>query len=273
MAYTVLEIERDRGVATLWLANPAKRNAMGPAFWSELPLAMAELGDDDTVRAIVIAARGPHFTTGLDLSSMAGTLGADGNGGRSEASKRRRMLEEIERLQASITSVADCPKPVVAAVHGYCLGGGVDLITACDIRIASADAVFSIRETRIAIVADVGTLQRLPGIVGRGIAAELALTGDDIPAPRAQSIGLVNSVHETADATQAAAQALAHRIAANSPLAVQGTKRVLQYCENKSVADGLAFVATWNAAFLASDDLKEAITAFFEKRPPNYTGN
>lgn len=272
MAYTVLEIERDRGVATLWLANPAKRNAMGPAFWSELPLAMAELGGDDGVRAIVIAARGPHFTTGLDLSSMAGTLGAGGEG-RSEASKRRRMLEEIERLQASITSVADCPKPVVAAIHGYCLGGGVDLITACDVRVASADAVFSIRETRIAIVADVGTLQRLPGIVGRGIAAELALTGDDVKADRALTIGLVNSVHGNAEATVAAAQALARRMADNSPLAVQGTKRVLRYCEDKSVADGLAFVAAWNAAFLASNDLKEAITAFFEKRPPSYTGS
>jgi enoyl-CoA hydratase len=272
MAYTVLEIHRDGGVATLWLANPAKRNAMGPAFWSELPRAMAELGADEGVRAVVIAARGPHFTTGLDLSSMTGTLGA-GNDGRSEASKRRRMLEEIERLQASITSVADCPKPVVAAIHGYCLGGGVDLITACDVRVASADAVFSIRETRIAIVADVGTLQRLPGIVGRGIAAELALTGDDVPAERAQSIGLVNSVHPDAAATIAAAETLAKRIAGNSPLAVQGTKRVLRYCENKSVADGLAFVATWNAAFLASDDLKEAMTAFFEKRTPNYTGS
>jgi enoyl-CoA hydratase len=161
----------------------------------------------------------------------------------------------------------------VAPIHGYCLGGGVDLVTACDVRVACADAVFSIRETRIAIVADVGTLQRLPGIVGRGIAAELALTGDDVKADRALTIGLVNSVHENGDATVAAARALARRMADNSPLAVQGTKRVLRYCEDKSVADGLAFVAAWNAAFLASDDLKEAITAFFEKRPPSYTGS
>lgn len=270
MPYTVFEIDRDQGVATLWLANPAKRNAMGPAFWTELPRAMAELGDDDAVRAVVIAGRGPHFTTGLDLSSMTGSLG--GTDGQSEAAKRRRMLAEIERLQGSITAVADCPKPVVAAIHGYCLGGGVDLITACDVRVASADAVFSIRETRIAIVADVGTLQRLPGIVGRGIAAELALTGDDVGAERALKIGLVNSVHADVDATVAAARELAVRIARNSPLVVQGTKRVLRYCEGKSVEDGLAFVATWNAAFLASDDLKEAMTAFFEKRPPQFTG-
>jgi enoyl-CoA hydratase len=182
------------------------------------------------------------------------------------------MLAEIERLQRSITAVADCPKPVVAAIHGCCLGGGVDLITACDVRVAAADAVFSIRETRIAIVADVGTLQRLPGIVGRGIAAELALTGDDLGAERALAIGLVNGVHADAAAAVAAARDLAARIARNSPLVVQGTKRVLRYCEGKSVEDGLAFVATWNAAFVESDDLKEAMTAFFEKRAPRFTG-
>jgi enoyl-CoA hydratase len=272
MVYTVFEIHRDGHVATLWLANPAKRNAMGPAFWDELPRAMAELGADDTVRAIVIAGRGPHFTTGLDLTSMGSTLGSGAGEGTTEAAKRRRMLADIERLQRSITAVADCPKPVIAAVHGYCLGGGVDLVTACDLRLAAANAVFSIRETRIAIVADVGTLQRLPGIVGRGIAAELALSGDDVGAARALAVGLVNSVHADADAVLAAARALAGRIAQNSPLVVQGTKRVLRYCEGKTVQDGLAFVATWNAAFLESDDLKEAMAAFFEKRPPQFAG-
>jgi enoyl-CoA hydratase len=271
MAYSVVEIERDGHVATLWLANPAKRNAMGPGFWEELPRAMHELGADTAVRAVVIAARGPHFTAGLDLTSMGGAI-AGGGEGTSEAARRQRMLAEIERLQCSITAVAECPKPVVAAVHGYCLGGGVDLITACDVRVAAADSVFSIRETRIAIVADVGTLQRLPGIVGRGLAAELALTGDDVGAERALAIGLVNAVHADAGATVTAARDLAARIARNSPLAVQGTKRVLRYCEGKSVEDGLAFVAAWNAAFLPSDDLKEALTAFFEKRPPRFTG-
>jgi enoyl-CoA hydratase len=271
MAYTVLEIERDGHVATLWLANPARRNAMGPAFWDELPQAMAELGSDDGVRAVVLAGRGPHFTTGLDLTAMAGAAAGERSDG-SEAGTRMRRLAHIERLQRSITAVADCPKPVVAAVHGYCLGGGIDLITACDVRLASADAIFSIRETRIAIVADVGTLQRLPGIVGRGLAAELAFTGDDFGAERAHAIGLVNAVHADTAAVVAAARDMAGRMARNSPLAVQGTKRVLRYCEGKSVEDGLAFVATWNAAFLDSEDLKEAMRAFFEKRPASFTG-
>jgi enoyl-CoA hydratase len=272
MAYTFFELEQAEGVATLWLDNPERRNAMGPNFWRELPIAMQALGADDAVRAVVIAARGPHFTAGLDLKSMGGTLTADADGHSTEASRRQALLAEIERLQASITSVADCPKPVIAAVQGYCIGGGIDLITACDVRLCSADAVFSVRETRIAIVADVGTLQRLPGIVGRGIACELALTGDDFGAERAREIGLVNAVHPDANATLKAAQEMAARIARNSPLAVQGTKRVLRYCEGKSVEDGLLFVAAWNAAFLKSDDLEEAMAAFLQKREPKFEG-
>ena len=176
------------------------------------------------------------------------------------------------RLQASVTAVAECPKPVIAAIHGYCIGGGVDLAAACDIRLASADAVFSVRETKVAIVADLGSLQRLPRIIGKGHVAELAYTGKDITAARAREIGLVNDVSADADAVLAAARALAAEIAANSPLAVQGTKAVLAACEDRSVADGLDYVATWNAGFLASDDLVEAMTAFMEKRPPTFTG-
>jgi enoyl-CoA hydratase len=178
----------------------------------------------------------------------------------------------ILRMQRSITAVADCPKPVVAAVHGYCIGGGVDLASACDIRLASADAVFSVRETRVAIVADLGSLQRLPHIIGKGHVAELAFTGKDITATRAKEIGLVNDVLPDADAVLAAARRLAAEIADNSPLAVQGTKAVLTACEDRSVAEGLDYVATWNAGFLGSDDLAEAMTAFMEKRAPQFRG-
>ena len=272
----VFAIELDGHVATLWLDRPEKRNAMGPAFWDDLPVAMAAISGDPAVRAVVIAARGPHFSVGLDLVSMAGIGGppATSDGTKpSVAARARHARSEITRLQASITSVADCPVPVIAAVHGYCIGGGVDLIAACDIRLASADALFSVREAKIAIVADVGSLQRLPGIIGRGHVAELAYTGKDITAARAEAIGLVNSADGDADAVLAAARAMAAEIAANSPLAVQGTKAVLVAGEDRSVAEGLDFVATWNAAFLASDDLTEAMTAFMEKRPATFTGN
>ncbi len=266
MAYEFFDIERQGHVATLWLNRPEKRNAMGPAFWNELPTAMAELEGDRDVRAVVIAARGPAFTTGLDLKGMAGTIFD------SESKGRFALLDEIARLQGSITAIADCTKPTIAAVHGWCLGGGIDLITACDVRYAARDAIFSIRETKIAIVADVGTLQRLPAIIGKGHVAELAYSGEDIDAERAEQINLVNRVFPDFDTTLARARDLAERIAENSPLAVQGTKRVLEYCEGKSVEDGLRYVATWNAAFLKSDDLKEAMSAFMEKRKPKFTG-
>jgi enoyl-CoA hydratase len=266
MSYEFFEIERHDQTATLWLNRPEKRNALGPAFWNELPRVIDELENDATVRAVVIAGRGKDFTVGLDLKAMGGTLFG------SEPRGRFALLDEIDRLQRSITAVAHCTKPVIAAVHGYCLGGGIDLITACDVRYASRDAIFSIRETKIAIVADVGTLQRLPAIIGKGHVAELAFTGDDIDAKRAEAIHLVNRVFADGETTVAAARDLAERIAGNSPLAVQGTKRVLDYCEGKSVEDGLRYVATWNAAFLGSDDLREAMAAFAEKRKPKFTG-
>jgi enoyl-CoA hydratase len=269
----VLAIETDGQVATLWLDRPEKRNAMGPAFWSDLPEAMAAIGSDPEVRVVVVAARGPHFSVGLDLVAMSGLTGSSGAGApASMAARARSARHEILRLQASINAVADCPLPVIAAIHGYCIGGGVDLVAACDIRLASADALFSVREAKVAIVADLGSLQRLPHIIGKGHVAELAYTGKDISAERAESIGLVNHVSADAGAVLDDATTLAAEIAGNSPLAVQGTKAVLMASEGRPVGDGLDFVATWNAGFLASDDLAEAMTAFMEKRPGNFTG-
>jgi enoyl-CoA hydratase len=172
-------------------------------------------------------------------------------------------------MQHTITSVADCPKPVIAAVHGYCLGAGVDLITACDIRLASPDATFSVRETKLGMVADVGTMQRLPKVIAPGHVAELAFTGKDITADRAKEIGLINDVYT--DVYRAALN-LAGEIAYNSPLAVQGAKAVLRAAENRSIAQALDYMAVWNAAFLPSNDLQEAMRAHIEKRPPDFKG-
>jgi enoyl-CoA hydratase len=276
----VLTVERDGHVAVLWLDNAARRNAMGPPFWRDLPEVVQALGDDADVRAVIVAARGPHFSTGLDLASFGELLGdgggGDGGGGDgaapSPAVQRHRTHRQIRAMQAAITAVADCPVPTIAAIHGACLGGGIDLITACDIRLASADAVFSVRETRIAIVADLGTLQRLPGIVGRGQAAELVYTGRDTSADEARALGLVNAVHPDVDALHAAARALAHEISANPPLAVRGSKAVMTAPDRPGVAEGLERVALWNSAFLPSHDLHEALAAFMEKRPPEFTG-
>jgi enoyl-CoA hydratase len=270
----VLSIERSGAVATVWLDRPEARNAMGEDLWRDLPRAMQVVGDDPEVRVVVVAARGPHFSVGLDLKALGGVLSEGfGEGEKPSAAVRARGgRREVLRLQASITAVAQCPKPVIAAVHGYCIGGGVDLIAACDIRLASADAIFSVREAKVAIVADLGSLQRLPSIIGAGHLAELAFTGKDITADRAKEIGLVNQVASDAEGVHKAAYELATEIAANSPVAVQGTKAILAANEGRTVAEGLDYVATWNAGMLHSDDLVEAMAAFMERRPPTFTG-
>jgi enoyl-CoA hydratase len=283
----VLTIEMQETVATVWLDRPEARNAMGQDLWRDLPRAMEVVSNDPEVRVVVVAAKGPHFSVGLDLKAMGGLLsgsgsGSSGGGGDgggehqstppSVATRARGTRAEVLRLQDSITSVARCPKPTIAAVHGYCIGGGVDLISACDIRLASADAVFSVREAKMAIVADLGSLQRLPSILSAGHVAELAFTAKDISAARAKEIGLLNDVAADADGVLKAAYELAAEIAANSPLAVQGTKAVLAANEGKTVAQGLDYVATWNAGMLPSDDLTEAVVAFMEKRSPKFTG-
>jgi enoyl-CoA hydratase len=263
--------ETKDNVAQVTLIGPGKGNTMGPDFWRELPLIFAELDNDPEVRAIVLAADGKNFSYGLDLQSMGGSF-ATLQGNDNLAGPRTTFHGEIKRLQASITAVAACRKPVIAAVQGWCIGGGVDLISAVDIRYASADAKFSVREAKIAIVADVGSLQRLPAIIGDGHVRELAYTGKDIDAARAEKIGLVNEVFPDAEATLDAAHATAREIAANPPLVVQGVKDVLGRERAGVVADGLNYVAAWNAAFLPSNDLTEAITAVFEKRPPEFKG-
>lgn len=266
----VLTIEYDGHVATLWLDRPDKRNAMNLPFWEDIPKAMEALSNDPNVRAVVIAARGQAFTVGIDLTLLAQVAGQRQG---SDASQKLARYEEVKRFQWTMTSIAECPKPVIAAVHGYCLGAGIDLITACDIRLATDDATFSIRETRMAMVADVGTVQRLPRLIAAGHVAELLFTGKDIGADRAKKIGLVNELYPDHESVVAAAQDMAAEIAANSPLAVQGAKKILAAEADMTLEDALDHIALYNAAFIESHDIVEATTAFFEKRPPNFTGD
>jgi len=269
----VITLDVEGPVATLWLDRPEARNALGSAFWRDLPLAASALADESDLRVLIIAAKGPHFTVGLDLKEFGGGFLSEDERS-STASANARSYEAIRRMQRAVTSIADLPIPVIAAVHGYCIGGGVDLISACDVRLASSDAVFSVREAKVAIVADLGTLQRLPRIVSAGHVAELAFTGKDVDASRALAIGLVNSLHGASnDEVVLAARELASEIAANSPIAVRGTKAVLAANDGRSVAEGLDFVARWNTMYLHSNDLKEAMTAFVERRPPVFNGD
>jgi len=269
--YESVLIDTKDNVAQVTLIGPGKGNAMGPAFWSELPELFAELDADPNIRAIVLTGSGRNFSYGLDLPAMGGFLApvlADG----AMAGPRSDFHAEVLRLQNTISAVADCRTPTVAAIHGWCIGGGVDLISAVDIRYASADAKFSVREVKLAIVADVGSLARLPLILSDGHLRELALTGKDIDAARAEKIGLVNDVFADADATLQAAHATAAEIADNPPLTVRGVKDVLDQQRISQVSASLRYVAAWNAAFLPSKDLSEGISATFAKRPPKFTG-
>jgi enoyl-CoA hydratase len=269
--YESVTVEIKDHVAQVTLIGPGKGNAMGPAFWSEMPDVFATLDADRDVRAIVITGSGKNFSYGLDLPAMGGTfapLMAEG----ALARPRTDFHTELRRMQGAITAIADCRTPTIASIHGWCIGGGVDLISAVDIRYASADAKFSVREVKLAIVADVGSLARLPLILNDGHLRELALTGKDIDAARAEKIGLVNDVYDDADASLAAAQATAADIATNPPLAVYGVKDVLDQQRIAAVSESLRYVAAWNSAFLPSKDLTEGISATFAKRPPQFTG-
>jgi len=269
----VLSIEKQGQVGIVWLDREPKYNALSTELWSAIPHALDALCEDTEIGAIILAGRGKHFCAGIDL--VEDGLSAHKNAkARSKAEANIRQLGNTQKFQAAITSLADCALPVIAVVQGFCLGAGVDLITACDIRIASACSVFSVRETRLGLVADVGTLQRLPKILNAGHVAELAYTGKDIDALRAEKIGLVNDVYETAEATMVAGMALANQIAANSPMAVRGTKYVLQQSENLTTDQSLLLNGMYTMiSSLQSNDLQEGIQAFAERRPPKFTGS
>jgi enoyl-CoA hydratase len=267
-----LKVDVSGHVAEVTLLGPGKGNAMGPDFWRELPIVFRDLDADPEVRAVILTGSGAHFSYGLDLPAMMPSWASLLGEGGGTAGPRAQFLDEVRRLQDSVTSVAACRKPVVAAIAGWCVGGGVDVVAACDIRLASADARFSVREVKVAIVADLGSLQRLAGIIGEGHLRELALTGKDITAERAARINLVNDVYPDQGSLLDAARELAAELAANPPLVVQGVKDVLNVEREATVAAGLRYVAAWNSAFLPSKDLGEAVRAFLERRTPEFTG-
>jgi enoyl-CoA hydratase len=271
-ASDVVSIEKNAGVGTLWLDRPEKYNAMNESFWLAIPEALKALESDKEINAIIVAGRGKHFCVGLDLVD-SGMVSDQRIAGESEAVANIKQLQGTTRFQEAISSLAKCPVPVIAVIHGHCLGAGIDMITSCDVRIASACSNFSVRETRIGLVADVGTLQRLPSILNAGHVAELAYSAKDINAARAEKIGLVNDVYESQEAAYEAGMALANEIAANPPMAVRGTKFMLQQSETLTTEQSLLMNGMFTLmTSLRSNDLQESMKAFAEKRPPKYTG-
>ncbi len=264
-------VEKRPPLAFVFLNRPEKKNAMGPAAWLEPLEIFAGLDNDPEIRVVIIAGKGNCFSAGIDLQGMVPHLAELMDKNQTGATKWR-FLPKIKQLQDGISAIEKCRKPVIAAIHGYCLGAGLDMATACDIRICSEDAQFSLKEAAVGFVADVGVLQRIPLIVGQGNARELAFTAKTIGAARAKEILLVNEVCRDYQSLMVRAEELATEIANNSPLAVQASKDVLNYCVGKSIDDGLKYVASISANIIPSKDLLEAITAFAEKRSPKFTG-
>ncbi|XP_019701633.2 delta(3,5)-Delta(2,4)-dienoyl-CoA isomerase, peroxisomal [Elaeis guineensis] len=268
---TLEVVQKDRSVPVyhIYLNRPAQRNALTLPFFSELPRALAALDRLPSARALVISGHGPHFCAGIDLSSLASITAAPSSD--DPAAVRELLRRRILALQDAISAVERCRKPVVAEIHGACVGGGVDLAAACDIRCCSEDAFFSVKEVDLALAADLGTLQRLPAIVGYGNAADLALTGRRVSASEAKAMGLVSRVFPSRQALEEGVAALAGGLAEKSSLAVMGTKAVLLRSRDLTMDQGLDYVATWNAAMLMSRDLEEAVSARLQKRKPVFS--
>lgn len=259
---TFFRIERDGAVARIVMDKPDKANSMSPDFWSDLPRIIATLGRDETVRCAVISGEGRHFSGGMDLAAFAGIASLfQTEPGRAAYAMRELILS----LQDAFTAIERARFPVVAAIHGACIGGAIDLITACDIRIASADAYFAVEEINIGMAADVGTLQRLPKLIAPSVAAELCYSGRRFDADEAKAIGLVSAVHADHRELADAARGLARSIAERSPLAIAGIKRNLAYSRDHTVADGLDYIATWNGGMLRAADLMTAVQAKMAK--------
>ncbi len=269
--YTFYLVEKQAPIALVFLNHPEKKNAMGPAAWLEPIQIFADLDADPEIRVVIVAGKGTCFSAGIDLQGMVPYLPELMDKNQTGATKWR-FLPKIKQLQDGISAIEKCRKPVIAAIHGHCLGAGLDMATACDIRICSEDAQFSLKEAAVGFVADVGVLQRLPLIVGQGHAREMAFTAKTISAVKAKEILLVSEVCPDYRSLMDSALKLANEIADNSPLAVQASKDVLNYGVGKSVDDGLKYVASISANIIPSKDLLEAVSAFAEKRKPKFTG-
>ncbi|MEM7069456.1 MAG: crotonase/enoyl-CoA hydratase family protein [Pseudomonadota bacterium] len=254
-------------IAHVVMANGEKANAMTQDFWVDLPRLAKELEANPDIRAIVISAEGKHFTAGMDLAAFQPILALS----QGEPARGAFALRElIMKLQDTFNVLEQVRVPVISAIHGACLGGGIDFITACDIRLASKDAYFGIEEIHIGMTADVGTLQRLPKLIAPGIVRELAYTGRRFSADEAHGWGLVNSVHEDHAAVVNAALELAQEIAAKSPLAISGIKHSLNYARDHTVADGLEQIATWNGGMLRPEDLQMSLEAKMKKKQAEF---
>ena len=269
MSHECFDVSVSDKVAHLRLSRGEAYNTMIPSFWRELPEIVDEISDAGSARAIVLSSTGRHFCAGMDLSVFGGGS-IEGTGSTEAGRKHSQLRLQALHLQETFTCLERARMPVLAAIHGGCIGGGVDLVTACDMRYASADAFFCIQEINIGMTADVGTLQRLPKIIPEGIARQLAYTGERMSADRAREVGLVNEVFATHDDLVDGVLDIAAEIASKSPLAVWGTKEMINFTRDHSVADSLNYIATWQAGMFQPEDMAETFRAKMDKDDPTF---
>ena len=263
----LLEIQNK--VAYAYINNPTKANAMGRTFWSETVTLMQYLDQNPAVRVVVIGAKGKHFSSGIDLSLLM-FLQQEMQKFDCEGRKREYLRLWIKEMQDTFLSIERCRKPVLVSIKGACVGGAIDLITACDMRYASKDTQFSVKEVDLGIVADLGTLQRLSNIVSEGVARELAFTARVFNAQEAKQMNLINECYADEETLSEKVQEIAESIAKKAPLTIRGIKQVMNYAHKQNIEKGLEYVATWNASMLLSKDLQEAVTAFMQKKEPQF---
>jgi len=273
MSYTCFDLSISDKVAHIVLNRPDKRNSMVPEFWTELPAIIHDIDDNSKARVIVISSTGPHFSSGMDLSAFTQNPTLGGGADRAETERLRHgatFMDNVSYFQESFNAIEDCRIPVIAAIQGGCLGGGVDLVTACDMRYATDDAFICVQEINIGMTADVGTFPRLVKLIPEGIVRELAYTGRRMPANEAQQAGLVNRVFADQANMLKEVLAIAAEIASKAPLAVHGSKRMITYARDHSTADGLDYIGVWNTSMLQGKEMQEAMMANMEKRPGNF---
>lgn len=268
MTTTFFQLSINDHIAQLTFNRPEKANALHMPAWEEMQQIFEFLDTQAEVRVIIIAGNGKHFCSGIDLELLMSIQQFQQI--ECEGRKREELRQFILKLQRTVTSIENCRKPVIAAVHGVCIGGGLDILAACDLRYCSADAYFSLKEIDLGMVADLGSIQRLPAIIGLGLTAELAYTGRKLTAEEALAAGLVTRTFSDQEQLRAGVLKMATSISGKSPLSIRGIKSSLLYSRDHTVADALQQISTWNAGMFLSDDLLEAFQATMEKRAPKF---
>lgn len=264
--YFLLSIEDH--IATVEFNRPDKANALNRGAWKEMKTIFEELDQNKEVRVIILAGQGKHFCSGIDLELLMSFQQL--NQMDCEARKREALKDMILWLQSCVSAIEKCRKPVLAAIHKACIGGGLDIIAACDMRYGSEDAYFSLKEIDLGLVADLGVLQRLPKLISPGLVAEMAYTARNLSSDHALKSGLVNEVYENKEKMMEKVREIALAISQKSPLVIRGVKQTLQHSRDHSVAQGLEHIANWNAGMLFSNDIMEAFQAQMERRLPRF---